>query len=133
MPTRAQVQNQIDTFLTGLWSDLQDHQERYAAAHDGRYQQFLPTADTPPADGADAVPDLSRRPHYQSEGWEALQDRLPARLPCTLRVDQYISDQGAGFVATVTISWAGVTWSRSINYGSEVRLTQGWHRVDAPT
>jgi hypothetical protein len=127
--TRRQILDRADLVFAALWTRLQLRQEQHRTRR-GIYQQFLPTG-TPPADGTDATPDTSRRPHYQTEGWEVLAGDLPAVLPFAVRVDQYQSPEGAGYVLTVTLTILGRTLERTAQAGPLTWLAHDWQQMES--
>lgn len=128
MATPAEIRQQVQQWLTNLWSHIQNRQENYLAAH-GRYFQGLRTHVVIPLEGAEAAPDaIADKPTDQAEGW-ADQFTLPAAFPCQLRINTYDGPLGKGYVGIVRVRIGGETWERRQNNGPEVWRTVPWTQL----
>lgn len=128
MATAAEIRQAVDTRLGTLWAAIQTRQDSYFATH-GRYWQGLRTASSIPADGAESLPDVgTAQPHYQSGApWPATIRNTT--LPMAIEVHQYVSPQGPGYQATVTVTINGRTWARTAQHGPETWRAHGWREI----
>lgn len=127
--TRQQVQDAVDAKLATLWAAIQTKQDAYAAAHGGRYWQGLKTHTVTPADGTETTPDVGTRvPTDQPSVWpSALRNTA---MPMAIQIDVYDGVLGPGYTATVFVTVAGTTYSRTANSGPETWRTQPWAQVE---
>lgn len=141
MPIPQAMMDRIDAFLALAFTQLTTLQNGYYAGLEtvrpagvdqngkptpaitrtrSRYWQGLrSTGSATPADGAKLAPDPTLKPSYQPESWADLGVTLPATMEVALRVDQYQSRAGDGWVATVEVLVAGRLWRRSQGRGPE--------------
>lgn len=114
------LREKADRVLDRLATDLVRRQADYRAAH-GHYWQGLPTHPWVPGDGAERVPDLTRKPSGQAEDWAAFGVALPAVLPVALSVDVYRGPFGQGYIVVGELEAAGRRWRRALDAGPEGR------------
>jgi hypothetical protein len=127
----AQALAAADDFLAAWLSTLAARQNAYLASH-GRYWQGLLTHAAAPAHAANrddsAAPDrMASRPHYQTEDWLAvLPEWAGLLLPAAVRVDQYVSPVGPGWVLTLELVHGRDRYARSVNVGPEAYRDSPW-------
>lgn len=124
--TLAEIRDAVDAKLATLWPTVQARQATYAANHNGRYFQLLPTHLILPADGLEtALANLLAKPSYQAEsgadfgGW-------PATLPMCLTIHQYDGPQGRGYAGICEVVVSGTTYWRAAQVGPETWRAFGW-------
>lgn len=120
------IQADADAAHDTLVSELERVQGGYNARL-GRYAQVLRTSE-PPADGALATPDLTRKPADRSRTAADIGIVLPAS-EVAYECHEYLSPDGPGLVAISTLVLDGETWTRATGvFGPEVR-THDWQKV----
>lgn len=129
MATPAQIRNAVDAKLAALWTAIQAKQDAYAASHNGRYWQGLRTVANTPADGATALPDIGTRCPSDQPGdpWPAAIRNT--QLEMAIQMDVYDGPMGTGYQATVQVSIAGQTWTRTAQVGPEAWRVSGWTQI----
>lgn len=121
----------IETSVRSRLGAIRQRQAEYLAQH-GHYAQVLPTHSSEPVDGEDAAPDqLDAKPHYQAESAADLSPGISFETRrASLRIDQYIGPQGAGWVLTLRCRINGEIWRLAINEGPEDYRDAAWHRSE---
>lgn len=134
MATLNQLRTRVDAFLAAKWPTIVARQDNFFANR-GRYWQGLRTHTIIPAHTntitGDAVADrLADNPADAFENWlAAFPEWEGIGLPCAVQVDSYESDAGKGWVATLYVTYSGVTYRRSRNVGPLSALTKAWEVV----
>jgi hypothetical protein len=127
--TLAEIRDAVDSRLATLWAAIQSRQTAYMAAHNGKAWQGLRTHSVIPSDGATATPDIGTRcPTDQLGSSWPLAIRNTA-MEMALEISPYEAPDGTGYQATVWVTVAGTTWTRTAQVGPEVWRTQGWRAV----
>lgn len=126
MPTVAQITTAVSNRLTALWPTLVAKQTAYFNLK-GKYFQGIKTHDITPDDGVDADADLTKRPTDQIETWADF-GVATFKEGFSLEIHSYNGPLGPGFVAILSITKSGKTWSMSKNYGPENR-DRAWTEI----
>ena len=129
--TLAQVRTRVDDWLTARWQTVVNRQNNFFEQH-GRYWQGLVThADFPnhtSQDYGDTAADrLGIKPSDEVLTWaEAFPALEGINFPAALRIDNYESPEGHGWVATIWVMHNGTIYTRAQNIGPETWRTHGW-------
>lgn len=129
MATPAQIRNAVDTRLTQLWNAIQNKQDAYAAAHNGRYWQGLRTKAIAPADGATELPDVGQACPTDQLGQPWPNAILTTPMEMALQIDVYDGPAGRGYQAQVWVTIGANTWTRVAQVGPETYRAHGWTQL----
>lgn len=124
--TPAQIRQAVDDRLSQLWTAIQNKEANYAANHGGKFWQGLRTMSFTPADGATALPDIGQTCPTDQPGQPWPNAILTTAMEMALQIDVYDGPAGQGYQATVWVTIAGNTWTRTAQVGPEDWRTQGW-------
>ena len=128
----ADVRAQADTAIAAFLPILAAKQAAYLARTGGRsYWQGLETHVATPTGGADASPDLTRKPRDQSESWADEGYVVPSRS-FSFQVNVYSLKRWRGYELVCRFRDAGGTWQRVVNVGPEDYREQPWTFLAEP-
>ena len=129
MPTLNEIRDAIDARLASLWPHIAARQNTYFANH-GKYFQGIITPGALPADGQEITPDLTLRPHDQTQTWANANFNLGVTIPMRIALDTYAGPLGPGWVGRVWVRVQGRTWTRARGVGPHAGdYTRAWQEI----
>lgn len=129
MATAAAIRQAVDDKLAALWTAIQNKEANYAANHGGKFWQGLRTMSFTPADGATALPDIGTTCPSDQQGQPWPSAILTTPMEMALQIDCYSGPSGDGYQATVWVTIAGNTWTRTAQVGPEAWRNSNWQQV----
>lgn len=131
------VTGRVDSWLAGQWDLIQQRETAYYAEH-RTYWQGLRTSLTDPkhtdsVDDSKPADNLNSYPTDQPYTWLAIFPEMDGvSIPAVLWIDVYDGPSGPGYIATVSIEYNGVLYSRSLGVGPEAARTSPWLKSEIP-
>jgi hypothetical protein len=129
-PKYAALETQINAVIVSLMNQVSDKAEGFLAAH-GWYFQGIVTGPLP-IDGALVTPDTNNRPSYQLDNWNTYGVSFPAKIPCTVAIDNYYGPLGKDFALRIGVSLDGVPYLKTVAYKGTEAKTTDWTAVPPP-
>lgn len=147
MATLAAIKAAVNARLASLWPVVKTKQEAYRAAKGHYFQGILTSA--PPDDGATVAPSLSNAATdqydytppvldingtitvpevktFHSWSYFGINGTLPAQIECAVEMSAYEAPGGVhGYYCTVSVTKAGITYTRTAQVEQGVELTTG--------